>query len=164
MSNFHPVAATIESILNEGGFWYERFEHEPVRTSEEASRVRPEYSLRQGAKSLILKGKRGSAGRQFIMVVVPGDRQFDKQKLRDQTGYSDVRFATPDEVGHLTGGIIPGGVPPWGNLFNLPVFADTAIFANKKIIFNAGDRSVSVAMYSEDYRKLAKPQVYELTQ
>lgn len=159
MIDIHSVALLIESILKDGGLWFERFEHEAVRTSEEAAKLRPEYSIRQGTKSLIVKGKRPNEEKRFIMVVVPGDKQFDKHKLRAETGYTDVRFATPDEVAELTKGILPGGVPPFGNLFDLPVFIDANVFENEKIIFNAGDRRVSMAMYSKDYLAIVKPEV-----
>lgn len=163
MENFHPIAQKIEDEIRKNGFWYERFEHEPVRTSEEAAQVRPEYALGQGTKSLIVKGKRPHEEKRFFMVVVPGDRQFDKNKLRAETDYGDVRFATPEEVGVLTGGIMPGGVPPFGNLFGLQVFADKTIFENEKIIFNAGDRRVSIGMHARDYRALVDPHVGEIT-
>ncbi len=163
MSDIHPIAGTIENILKDRSFWYERFLHEPVRTSEEAAKLRPEYSIRQGTKSLIVKGKRPREEKCFFMVVVPGDKQFDKHKIKNETGYSDVRFATPDEVANITLGILPGGVPPFGNLFDLPVFADIHIFDNEKIIFNAGDRSVSIAMYAEDYRGIVRPEVKDIS-
>ena len=160
---FHPVTEKIEQILREGKFWYQRFEHEPVRTSEEAAKVRPEYERKQGSKSLILKAKRKGEAKRFIMVVVPGDRQFDKNKLKTETGFEDMRFATPEEVSELTLGVIPGGVPPWGNLFGLPVFADAALFENEKIIFNAGDRRISIAMYAKGYLQLVGPIVKALS-
>ena len=163
MVDIHPIASTIENILKEGGFWYERFVHEPVRTSIEAAKLRPEYSIQQGTKSLIVKGKRPHEEKRFFMVVVSGDKQFDKHKLKSETGFSDVRFATPDEVATLTEGILPGGVPPLGNLFGLMVFADTLIFGNEKIIFNAGDRSVSIGMYAEDYRSIVTPEVKDIS-
>jgi prolyl-tRNA editing enzyme YbaK/EbsC (Cys-tRNA(Pro) deacylase) len=159
---FHPVTHKIEAVLRDGGFWYERFEHEPVRTSEEAARVRPEYNITQGTKSLIVKAKRPHEEKRFIMVVVPGDKRFDRKLLKRETGYDDARFATPEEVAELTGGIVPGGVPPFGNLFGIPVFADAAVFANERIIFNAGDRSVSIAMRSKDYRTLVAPGVFPI--
>lgn len=157
------MAGEIEKILNEGAHWYERFAHEAVRTSLEAARVRPEYLQKQGSKALIVKARKIGEEKRFIMVVVPGDRQFDTKKLKTESGYGDVRFATPAEVGEITGGVIPGGVPPWGNLFGLPVIADTHIFDNEKIIFNAGDRRISIAMYSRDYRELVAPLVVDIT-
>jgi Ala-tRNA(Pro) deacylase len=53
----------------------------------------------------------------------------------------------------------PGGVPPFGNLFGLRVITDENIFENEEIIFNAGDRRVSIALKSEDYRRIAEPEV-----
>ena len=158
----HPIAETIEKMLRDGGYWYERFLHEPVRTSEEAARVRPEYALKQGTKSLIVKGKLPKQGKRFIMIVVPGDKQFDKHKLRDATGYTDVRFAKEEEVHEITGGMLPGGVPPFGNLFGLPLFVDKTVFENEKVIFNAGDRRVSIGMKSADYRTLVGPRVADI--
>lgn len=163
MDEYHPITQKIEDEIKNRGFWFERFEHEPVRTSEEAARLRPEYSLRQGTKSLIVKGKRPHEEKRFIMVVVPGDRQFDKIKLRTHSGYGDVRFATPEEVADITSGVLPGGVPPFGNLFGLQVFADKGVFENEKVIFNAGDRRVSIAMKTKDYQTLVNPLVGEIT-
>lgn len=163
MIDIHPIASTIENILKEGGFWYELFVHEPVRTSVEAAKLRPEYGIQQGTKSLIVKGKRPHEEKQFFVVVVSGDKQFDKHKLKIETGFSDVRFATPEEVATLTDGILPGGVPPFGNLFALLVFADALIFENEKIIFNAGDRSVSIGMYAKDYRSIVNPEVKDIS-
>ena len=146
----HPVADKIETILREGGFWYERFLHEPVRTSEEAARVRPEYVQHQGTKALIVSVKEIGAdplcNKRFIMLV------------KSEIGYTDVRFAREDEVAQIT-----GGVPPFGNLFGLPVYADTAVFNNEKIIFNAGDRRVSIGMKSTDYRALVAPKVAQIS-
>lgn len=160
---FHPVSVRIEDTLKSQDCWYERFEHEPVRTSEEAASVRTGYSQMQGAKSLIVKGRRPKEEKHFIMIVVQGSEQFDRKKLKTATGYDDVRFATPLEVDEITSGVLPGGVPPWGNLFNIPVYADKGIFTNETMIFNAGDRRVSIAMRTGDYRRLVDPAVVEIT-
>jgi hypothetical protein len=34
---YHPIAKQITDILDAQGAWYETFEHEPVRTSEQAA-------------------------------------------------------------------------------------------------------------------------------
>ena len=36
----HPVAKQITDLLANNNCWFETFEHEPVRTSEEASKIR----------------------------------------------------------------------------------------------------------------------------
>jgi hypothetical protein len=85
------------------------------------------------------------------------------QILEEQWGATGtMRVLAHTVVGGLTGGILPGGVPPFGNLFNLPVIADPALFENEKIIFNAGDRRFSVAMRAADYKRIVKPEVVEI--
>lgn len=156
---YHPTVEKIKSLLDANSCWYETFEHEPVRTSEEASKVRTGYSVSQGAKALICKVKEAGKGKRFVMFVLPGDKRFDAEKIKSNLGFSDIRFATEAEVSEITSGVQPGGVPPFGNLFNLEVFAEEALLKNEKIVFNAGDRSYSIAMRAEDYIKLVNPKV-----
>lgn len=105
----------------------------------------------QGTKALILRGKKGGT-KEFFMVGIPGHLVFERKKLQDESGYRDVRFVTEDEVQSITGGVEPGGVPPLGALFHLPTFVDQHVFNHEHIIFNAGDRRVSIAMRSVDFR------------
>jgi len=156
MSEYHPVVKRIADLLTEHGYWYETFEHAPVRTSQEAAALRPNYTLAQGSKALIVRVKKDGE-KSFAMVVVAGNKKFDTKKLKEAFHLSDLRFATEAEVCEITGGVLPGGVPPFGNLFTIPVYADEGIFENEKIIFNAGDRSFSIGMFSKDYNELVKP-------
>lgn len=151
--DFHPITLRIESLLQERGYWYERFAHEPVRTSAEAARVRPGYAIHQGTKALIVSGKKNGERANF-MVVVPAHMSFDRRKVQEATGCRDIRFVSEEDVREITSGIEPGGVPPLGSLFDLPTYVDEHVFDNASIVFNAGDRRVSIAMRSLDYRTL----------
>ena len=154
---YHEVVSRVLDLLKENHCWYETFEHEPVRTSEEAAKTRPGYSLHQGAKAMIVKAK--AAQTRFVMLVLPADLRFDNSKVKLLLNARDLRFASEPEVLELTGGVQPGAMPPFGNLFKLDVFADPELFRNQKIVFNAGDRSFSVAMMAEDYRRIVEPQI-----
>lgn len=158
LTAYHPVVSEIIALLSEHTMWYETFEHEAVRTSEEAAKVRTGYTLNQGTKALILRVKAGSK-KFFAMVIVPGDKKFDSEKVKTLLRSKDIRFATEEEVKEITKGVLPGGVPPFGNLFHIPVYADPAVFTQEKIIFNAGDRRFSVAMMSKDYLTLTDPRI-----
>jgi prolyl-tRNA editing enzyme YbaK/EbsC (Cys-tRNA(Pro) deacylase) len=186
---YHISVEKIKKLLVENNCWFETFEHEPVRTSEEAAQVRTGYTLSQGAKALILKIKRiktySSSEEQrdesrskgsrltsfartvsidghFVMLVIPGDKKFDKEKVKTNLMIKDIRFATEEEVAEITEGIQVGGVPPFGNLFGLAVYVDPHVLQNEKIIFNAGDRRFSIGMKSEDYKRVGEPEVVEL--
>jgi Ala-tRNA(Pro) deacylase len=154
---YHDVVSRILSLLQENNCWYQTFEHEPVRTSEEAAKTRPGYTLHQGAKAMIVRAK--GAESRFVMLVLPADLRFDNPKVKALLNAKDIRFATEQEVLDLTGGVQPGAVPPFGNFFGLDVVADPTLFENERIVFNAGDRRFSVAMNSENYRKIVNPQV-----
>lgn len=156
---YHPVVSQIISLLGKNQYWFETFEHEPVRTSEEAAKNRPGYSLRQGAKALVVRIKISKSDRRFVMLVFPGDKRFDTEKIKQLFKAKDVRFATEEEVSEITGGIQPGGVPPFGNLFGLEVIVDPTLFENPKIVFNAGDKSFSIGMKASDFRLVVKPKV-----
>ncbi len=159
--SYHPLTEKIKNLLQENHCWFETFKHEPVRTSEESASVRTGYSLHQGAKAMIIQIKE-AGGRRFVMLVFPADFRFDNNKVRASLNTKDIRFATEEEVCSITAGVEPGGVPPFGNLFGLEVIADPKLFENEKIIFNAGDRRFSIAIKSEDFKKLVDPKVMEI--
>lgn len=150
---YHPTVDKIKSFLQSKDIPFETFEHEPVRTSEEAARIRPGYSLEQGAKALILKTKPSYKDSNFVMFVMPAHLKLDSYKGKQVLGVKEIRFATPEEVEDITSGVQVGGVPPFGNLFGIPVIVDPRLFENKRIVFNAGDRRYSIAMASLDFEK-----------
>ncbi len=68
---------------------------------------------------------------EFVMLVFPADQKFNSKKVLESLNIKNIRFATEEEVGELTSGVQIGGVPPFGNLFNLPVYADPSLFDNE---------------------------------
>ena len=161
---YHKITKQITDILKENNLWFETFEHESVRTSEEAAKIRPGYDLNQGAKAMIVRVKISESNKKFVMLVLPGDLRFDNSKVKNIFGAKDIRFATESEILEITKGVQVGGVPPFGNLFGLEVIADPKLFENEKIIFNAGDRRFSIAMFSKDYEAVVKPQITSIIQ
>jgi len=113
-----PVTDRLERWLREAGVAFEIFEHAPVRTSEEAARARG-TPLEAGAKALVVR-----ADERFVHCVLPAHLKADNARLRGLVGTRKLRFATPEELQTLTG-CAPGAVPPFGNLFGLPVLWTT---------------------------------------
>lgn len=159
---YHLLVEEIKTLLQKNSFWFEIFEHEPVRTSEEAAKVRPNYSLKQGAKAIIVRVREKGGRKYFSMLVIPGDKRFNTDKVKELLNAKDIRFATEKEIKEITKGVEPGGVPPFENLFGLKVVVDKSLFNNEKIIFNAGDRRFSIAMKSSDYKDVVNPDVVNI--
>jgi len=158
----HPTVNKIIAILKEHHVWFETFEHEPVRTSAEASHVSSGYDIKQGGKAIIVKVKMSGSESKYVMLVIPGDEKFQNKKVKQAIGAKDLRFATEEEVWKVTEGVKPGGIPPFGNIFGIEVVADSKVFENDKIVFNAGDRSFSIGMTSKDYKNIVQPTVAEI--
>jgi len=147
-----PVTDRLEGWLREAGVAFQIFEHAPVRTSEEAARVRG-TPLEAGAKALLVR-----AEERFVHCVLPAHLKADNALLRGLLGTRKLRFATPEELLTLTG-CVPGAVPPFGNLFGLPVLVDEALCRNPRVAFNAGSNAVSITMRCEDMVRLAEAKV-----
>ena len=129
--------------LREAGVAFEILEHAPAHTSEEAARVRG-TPLEHGAKALVVR-----ADDRFVHCVLPAHLKVDNAALRAIVGTRKLRFATRDELHALTG-CEPGAVPPFGNLFGLPVLVDEALCRNDRVVFNAGSHTASITMRCED--------------
>ena len=127
------VTKQIKELLESMNFNYKLLEHEPTPTSQIAAKVRG-TSESQGAKAIVLR----SRGK-FLICVLPGNRKIDLAKMRAVIGEKSLSMATPDEVLKATGCVV-GGVPPFGNLFSIPVYLDKSMLKNDEIAFNAGDR------------------------
>ncbi len=54
-----------------------------------------------------------------------------------------------------------GAMPPFGNLYDLPVFAEASLAKNKEIAFNAGTLTELIRMSYSDFVGLVKPAVVE---
>lgn len=161
---FHPVVQKIKDLLTENSIEFSYFEHEAVRTSEEAHALRPGYELSQGAKALIIKCKMSEGKRKFVQCIIPGDARLDNTKVKEATGAKSISFATKEESDEITEGIEFGGIPPFGNLFGLPIYMDPGLGKHKEILFNCGDRKATIIMKFADYLRIVSPKEVPLVQ
>ncbi|MBN2052103.1 hypothetical protein JW756_01250 [Candidatus Woesearchaeota archaeon] len=146
----------IRNFLEQNNIHYDYKEHEEVRTSEEAAKARGE-DIRIGAKAMILK-----CDDKFIMLVLSSAKKIDSKRVKELLGLKSLRFATPEEVSHLTG-CVPGGVPPFANIFGLELIVDKTVPANEFMAFNAGERTKSLKIKTGDYLALLKPRIEDFS-
>lgn len=145
------VFARIQELLTSSEVAFKTFEHREVFTSQEAADVRPDATLEQGAKALIMFGDKTP-----LMIVLPGNRRVATREFKNAFGVKDLRMATPEEVKELTGVGI-GAVPPLGNIFGLPVYLDTTLGNHEMIFFNPGRHDRSITMKYTDLIKIVDP-------
>ena len=146
----------LKAFLDENNISYQYKEHEEVRTSEEAAKARGE-DIQIGAKAMILK-----ADDKFVMFVLSAAKKIDSKRVKEILRVKSLRFATPEEVNQLTG-CVPGGVPPFANIFGLDLIVDKTIPMNEFMAFNAGERTKSLKIKTADYLQLLKPRIEEFS-
>jgi Ala-tRNA(Pro) deacylase len=151
------VLESLKQFLDGHKISYQLLTHAPVHTSEEAARVRG-VPLESGAKALVFR----SEGK-FLMVVVAGNKKVDMKKVKEVIKSNRLSLATPEEALQVTYCTI-GSIPPFGNLFNIPVYVDKSLLRSPIINFSAGRHDTSMAMSIEDYQKAVKPVLVEVAQ
>lgn len=146
----HEVFERIIDLLEAENMEYELMEHKPVKTSEEAAKVRG-TSMSMAPKAMLLKKEDGD----FVMICIPADRKLDMKRV-EKVLDSGVRLAEPSEVENRFG-VKVGAVPPFGNIFGIEMYLDATFWKKKEVVFNAGRRDRSIRMNAEDLIKVAKP-------
>ena len=93
-----------------------------------------------------------------ILAVLPASYRINLEKLSTVAG-KPVALLEEDKCDKLFPDCEPGAVPPFGELYDMPVYLDQALAEDPEIIFSAGTRTDGVRMGSADFMRLAKPRV-----
>ena len=137
-------------LLDKNGVSYQKYEHEVVRSSMDAAKVRgTDISL--GAKALVF-----SADGKLILIVVPADKRIDTKKFRKLFAIKDLRMIDSDKLPEKVS-LERGAVMPFGSLLGLTTYFDKGLNREGEVAFNAGKTTISVVMKAEDLVKMEKP-------
>jgi len=150
------VYEKIVDTLKRANADFKTYEHEPVKTSEDAARVR-KTGLENGAKALLLY-----ADNKPIMVSVSAVTKVDMSAFKKLYGISDLRMATPEEVEMVTGVTI-GAVPPFGHIFGIPLYVDKKLSELDYVVFNAGLHTKSISLSTKEFLGVAQPVIGEFS-
>jgi len=99
---------------------------------------------------------------QYAFAVIPGDAELDFKKLARAAGSRKAEMVSLKDVQPLTG-YIRGGVTVFGAKKDFPVFADETIELFDFISVSAGQRGIQILLAPQDYLRVAKGTVADLT-
>ena len=97
------------ALLDELKISYDRYDHAPVNTCEEAEVAVPNVDAVQ-TKNLFLRDKRG---RRHILLVTSCEKSVDLKTFREQCGADHLSFASPERLAKYLG-VEPGSVTVLG--------------------------------------------------
>jgi Ala-tRNA(Pro) deacylase len=99
----------------------------------------------------------------LAMTVIPASDHVDLDRLRTFCGSRTVELATEQEFKDAFPDCETGAMPPFGNLYDMPVYADESLGENEEITFSAGTHRELVRMNWADMLRLVNPTVCRLT-
>lgn len=142
----------VYDFLDAMGIQYEKYEHPPVFTGEEAAEHWGPIQATQ-VKNLFLRNKKGD--RQYL-VILEIEKQADLRQLVKIIGDDRFSFGSPERL-MATLGVTPGSVSPFGLLHegsrDLRVIVDQDLRAAEKLIFHPNLNTASVTISVPDFER-----------
>jgi Ala-tRNA(Pro) deacylase len=83
--------------------------------------------------------------------------------LQAATGARTVSLAKEKEFSHRFPECEIGAMPPFGNLYEMPVLVDEILTQDKEIAFNAGSHRELIRLAYEDFARLVKPTILKFS-
>jgi Ala-tRNA(Pro) deacylase len=142
------IARKLKAFLDEKKVPYHVLRHHEKYTAQEIAEALhvPGQML---AKVVMVK-----ADGKLVMAVLPASLRVDL----DAFG-ADATLATEAEFKDAFPDCEVGAMPPFGNLYGVPVVVDGALAADEEIVFEAGSHHEAIKLKYADYARLVRPRV-----
>ncbi len=148
-------ATKLRAFLDGHGVRYVSIQHSVAFTASEVAES-VHVKGRDFAKTVIVK-----IGESMAMVVLPASRRIVLHDLREMLGSEELRLATEAEFKGAFPDCEVGAMPPFGNLYNMPVYVAAHLAEEREIVFNAGTHSEVMQLAYSDFEQLVHPTVLE---
>ncbi len=153
MQNGNSCRIRLEQYLHENDVGYE-LEHHPVAYTARGVAASEHVPARRVAKTVIVV-----ADGELAMVVLPASDDVNVSDLPRALGAQHVRLADESEFGPAFPDCNVGAMPPFGNLYGMPVYLDTTLLDYETMRFEAGTYTDAMCVKVADYLRLVKPKV-----
>ena len=147
-----PVAR-LKKFLDEHEVRYTTTTHAPAYTALEVAQA-AHVPGKELAKIVMVKFD-GELG----LAVIPASEQVNLESLAAESGSKTVTRAKEEEFEASFPGCEVGAMPPFGNLWNLPVYASKTLAEDEIISFCAGNHHEVMSLAFDDFRRLAEPKI-----
>ena len=145
------MLSRILEYLDQNKVEYSHHTHPDAYTARQVASAE-HVPMREVAKAVVFLEEDG-----YGMAVLGADCAVDMYELRMLLGQPHLRLATERELGKLFPECELGAMPPFGNLFRMPVYVDSRLAAEELIEFNAGTHRDVIRLRFRDYESLVKP-------
>jgi Ala-tRNA(Pro) deacylase len=147
----------VKAFLDIHGTKYVVISHSKAFTAQGIAAI-AHISGKELAKTVIVK-----LDGDLAMAVLPASYQVDLEELKSRTGVRTAELASEREFKQHFPDCETGAMPPFGNLYGIPVYVDETLTQDREIAFNAGSHYELIKMSYRDFDRLVKPEVMEFS-
>ena len=146
------LEASVVDRLRELGIEYDRYEHPPVATVDEAAQHWAGIDAAH-CKNLFLRNQKGN---RHYLVVLTASKKADLRAVADQIGDGKLSFASPERLmTHL--GLMPGSVSPFGLINDadraVRVVLDRDLQSATRLSFHPNTNTVTYTVSVADFAR-----------
>jgi len=147
------TAKRLKEFLDEEGVRYKTIKHDLTYTTAEAA-ASAHVSGHMVAKTVILELDGG-----MVMAVIPAHAHVDLAVMKDAMNARSLELVSERALEPEFPGCDLGALPPFGNLYGMPVYIDPELAECEEIAFNAGSHTELIRMAYQDFERLVHPKV-----
>jgi Ala-tRNA(Pro) deacylase len=131
---------------------YELLPHREAFTAQDVAQT-SHVAGRRLAKVVVAR----AMGGRYLMAVLPASYHLELGKLERLSRLEGLALASEHEIQPLFPDCEVGAMPPFGHLYNLPLYVDACLMEGENIVFQAGNHHEAIRMSLADYDRLARP-------
>ena len=151
-----PVRKLVD-FLDRNKVKYTRIDHSNAFTASEVAEAAHIPGKEMAKTVMVLLDSK------LAMAVLPASFQVDLDHLRELTKSHKAELATEAEFKKTFPECDVGAMPPFGNLWSIPVYVASALAEDERIAFSAGTHRQLIQLAYKEFERLAKPQVLDFT-
>lgn len=148
-----PQANRLESFLQDRGAHFEVDEHRETFTAQSTAQVE-HVPGKHFVKVVMVK-----ADGDLVMMCVPAPHAVDLDEAAEVLDADSVSLASEEEFRDVFADCDVGAMPPFGNLYDVPVWVDQALTEDDWIVFNACSHTRAIRMAFDEFERLVQPRV-----
>ena len=146
-------ASRVKDFLDTNHVHYNSITH-PTSYTAQGTAAYAHVSGNELAKTVMVR-----VDTQLAMAVLPASAQLDLAAFKRMTKAKSICLAGEPEFELKFPDCDLGAMPPFGNLYGVPVYVDERLTLDKEISFNAGTHNELVRMKYEDFERVVNPVV-----
>jgi Ala-tRNA(Pro) deacylase len=150
------IAESVRAFLDENGVEYERIHHQRDFTALETA-AHTHTPGRQFAKAVVVR-----VGGKLALAVLPSHHVVDLERFAAGVG-AEVEIAAEKEFAHLCPDCEEGAIPPFGNLYGVPVYVSPELAEQERITCVAGHHAEAIRLDYRDFQRLVEPKPVDLS-